>query len=163
LENYSQHLPQQVNLRRFQGEPLPMSARFELYVKNPFRSAEFYEQVLGFHVIDEIPQLNGGTYVSLENGFARIGLLNASELFGYFPIGILKYFRTPPIGSEIVLEVDDLGQVYQRVLRARYPIQAGVRTQPWGLRDFRMFDPDWYYLRVTERRRHSSKKTSAGN
>ena len=153
FENISQVQPERVNFSRYKGNRAPMTNRFELFASNPFRLARFYEEILGFQVVDEIPQPNGGTYIALQNGFTQIGILSASELIGRFPMGLLKYFRSPPIGTEIVLEVDDLGAVYNRVVSASYPIQARVSVQPWGLRDFRMFDPDWYYLRITERRR----------
>ena len=32
-----------------------------------------------------------------------------------------------------------------------WPVASGIEKQPWGLRDFRLFDPDGYYLRLTER------------
>lgn len=52
---------------------------------------------------------------------------------------------------EIVLEVDDLDELralYHRC-QARGVVAAALRLQPWGLQDFRVVDPDGYYLRVT--------------
>ncbi len=34
----------------------------------------------------------------------------------------------------------------------RRPIDSPITTQPWGLRDFRIVDPDGYYRRITYRR-----------
>jgi hypothetical protein len=36
-----------------------------------------------------------------------------------------------------------------RSKRAGERVVEPIRTQPWGLRDFRIVDPDGYYLRVT--------------
>lgn len=52
---------------------------------------------------------------------------------------------------EIVLELDDrdeLRELYHRC-QARGVVVAALREQPWGLEDFRVVDPDGYYLRVT--------------
>jgi len=151
IEKLALETPQRVAIPEPQGLAMPMSTRFELFVSNPRASARFYSDFLGFRTIEEKAQEGGAPYIAIENGFVRIGLQSASRLFG-LPVGLLRYFRTPPIGTEIVLEVDDLGEVYERVRRAGYPIQAPVQVQPWGLRDFRLFDPDWYYLRITTRR-----------
>ena len=54
-------------------------------------------------------------------------------------------------GVEIVLEVDDLDAALARVGRAGADVAEAIRRRPWGLRDFRLADPDGYYLRVTSR------------
>ena len=52
-------------------------------------------------------------------------------------------------GVEVVLEVEDLDAARQQVEAAGYPIAEEVQLRPWGLRDFRLIDPDGYCLRVT--------------
>lgn len=52
-------------------------------------------------------------------------------------------------GVEIVRDVDDLDAEAQRVARAGHSFVETVQERPWGLRDFRLADPDGYYLRVT--------------
>lgn len=54
-------------------------------------------------------------------------------------------------GVEIVLEVEDVDAALARFERSRHPLVEPLRTRPWGLRDFRVTDPDGYYLRVTAR------------
>lgn len=56
------------------------------------------------------------------------------------------------IGVEIVLEVDNILAVYQRVKQSGYPLHAEINDRPWGLTDFRLIDPDGYYIRVTSRK-----------
>ena len=49
------------------------------------------------------------------------------------------------------MEVDDLGTAHQRALDSGHPVFEPPQQRPWGLRDFRIVDPDGYYLRVTSR------------
>jgi lactoylglutathione lyase len=49
----------------------------------------------------------------------------------------------------IVLEVEDLDAAARAVARTGYPLLEPPRQRPWGLRDFRLADPDGYYVRVT--------------
>ena len=52
---------------------------------------------------------------------------------------------------EIVLELDGLDELralYEHC-RERTEISAALASQPWGLHDFRLADPDGYYLRIT--------------
>jgi uncharacterized glyoxalase superfamily protein PhnB len=55
------------------------------------------------------------------------------------------------LGVELVLEVDDLDGYHARILASEYEISELLRERPWGLRDFRVVDPDGYYLRITSR------------
>jgi hypothetical protein len=50
-----------------------------------------------------------------------------------------------------VLEVDDVKAVYKQVQLARHKILSPLARRPWGLTDFRIADPDGYYLRITSR------------
>jgi uncharacterized glyoxalase superfamily protein PhnB len=53
------------------------------------------------------------------------------------------------IGVEIVLEVADVDAAYRRAVDAGARVHGPVQARPWGLRDFRLTDPDGYYVRVT--------------
>ncbi|HWG14232.1 MAG TPA: VOC family protein [Streptosporangiaceae bacterium] len=50
---------------------------------------------------------------------------------------------------EIVFETPDLEALSERVQRSGHQLAAPLQDRPWGLRDFRIADPDGYYLRVT--------------
>jgi hypothetical protein len=54
-------------------------------------------------------------------------------------------------GVEIVLELDDRDEVVDLHDRctAEATVLAALQLRPWGLWDFRLVDPDGYYLRVT--------------
>jgi hypothetical protein len=59
------------------------------------------------------------------------------------------FLRHPPLGTEIVLYVADLETNRDALSQAGYE-PGSIEMQPWGLRDFRVFDPEGYYVRVTE-------------
>ena len=121
-----------------------MGFRIELFVADLGGSIRFYEDVLGFTVERRDPG-----YASLRLGDAVLGL---------GPIGKLPPDAPPPgftqarlagdrgAGVEIVIEVDDLDAALER---AGDHVAEPLQLRPWGLRDFRLADPDGYYLRVT--------------
>ncbi|PAD35826.1 lactoylglutathione lyase [Terribacillus saccharophilus] len=53
-------------------------------------------------------------------------------------------------GVELILPVNDVELVFNKINRI-YPdcIESAVASQPWGKLDFRIVDPDGYYVRVT--------------
>jgi uncharacterized glyoxalase superfamily protein PhnB len=57
----------------------------------------------------------------------------------------------PPLGVELVLEVDDLHADHDRVTSAGWALVEDLTVRPWGLSDFRLLDPAGYYWRLTTR------------
>ena len=110
---------------------------------------QFYEDVLGFSTT----RRESG-YVALNNGNVEIGL----GLLVGLPEN--HHFRTrwpsgslPGLGVEIVLEVDEVEGFFKRAKDQIHSVGGQIQDiadQPWGLRDFRVIDPDGYYVRVTE-------------
>ncbi|WP_447007160.1 VOC family protein [Saccharothrix isguenensis] len=45
--------------------------------------------------------------------------------------------------------LDDVHAEASRVQAEGLPLGNGVQVRPWGLTDFRIHDPDGYYLRLT--------------
>jgi len=121
--------------------------RFELFVRDQERSVRFYEQALGFEV-DSMGRPPADAYVQMVNGNVRIGLGSVASLADD------HYFRAsldgrPGTGVEIVFEVEDL-LAYERRARSADAVFEPLQQRPWGRRDFRVVDPDGYYIRVTE-------------
>ena len=126
-----------------------MRFRLELFVEDLDTSVAFYERALGFRVARREPE-----YASLRRGDAELGLV---------PVGKLPVREAGPgfsqerlardrgAGVEIVLEVEDLAAAVDLVERAGVAFIEPPRERPWGLRDFRVADPDGYYVRVTTR------------
>ena len=124
-----------------------MRVRFELFVREMGAAVAFYTGVMGFDLMRE-----ESGYTSLRRGEVILGLGPISKLpaeGGYFTRDIAEHWRG--LGAEIVLEVDDLDTYHAQILASGYEIFEPLRERPWGLRDFRLVDPDGYYLRITSR------------
>ncbi len=124
-----------------------MDFRIELFVADLDTSIRFYEVALGFGL-----DRREDDYASLRQGQAVLGLGAVSKLPLDGPGPGFTQSRVADergAGVEIVLEVED---AYARFARAGERVDEPIRTQPWGLRDFRIVDPDGYYLRITTKK-----------
>ena len=124
---------------------MPTTLRLEIFPADLNATVRFYVDLLGFTLVtdrrgDEQP------YLALERGAVRIGA--AARPGEGSPAQ-----RRPPTGVEIVLEVDYLHAERDRIRHAGWPIEEDIVRRPWGLQDFRVTDPDGYYLRITHRSR----------
>ena len=120
-----------------------LTLRIELFPTTLDAFVSFYVGVLRFAVVrDDRP--GGGAYVALQRGDVHIGALEAWE-------ETEGSLRLPPHGVEIVLETDDLEAERASVRRAGWEVVEDMVERPWGLRDFRLLDPDGHYIRITTR------------
>jgi len=124
---------------------VPTTLRLEIFPADLNATVRFYVDLLGFTLVtdrrgDEQP------YLALERDAVRIGAAAR-------PGEGNRAWRRPPIGVEIVLEVDYLHAERDRIRHAGWPIEEDIVRRPWGLQDFRVTDPDGYYLRITHRAR----------
>lgn len=127
--------------------PAEMTIRLELFTSNIAKTVRFYQDVLGFKPLNSA----SSNYQPLQNGkvILGIGLLES--------LGDNHYFNSNPsdlkfgYGVEIVLEVDDIQLIYNKVKRANAEIESELKERPWGLKDFRLIDPNGYYIRVTSK------------
>jgi lactoylglutathione lyase len=99
--------------------------------------------VLGFTVVRD-ERTAPSPYLALGRDDVRIGAAERAE-------AVDPAARRPPTGVELVFEVDDLDVERIRVADAGWPVQDEVTRRPWGLRDFRLLDPDGYFVRITDR------------
>ena len=127
----------------------PVGVRFELFVDDVERSVAFYAAVLGLQpAVGYDPQ----GYVPVSAGRVRIGLQRHTALPAdhHFRPG---HFTGPRgVGVEIVIEVDDVAAAFARARDAAVPHGGQIEplaARPWGQTDFRLIDPDGYYIRVT--------------
>jgi lactoylglutathione lyase len=122
---------------------MDMTLRCEIFPDDIDVTADFYQRVLGFQLAadrrDEVPP-----YGELRRGAVRIGAVEHA-------LPEARAARRPPAGLELVLEVDDVDAERDQVVAAGWPLDADLGDQDWGLRDFRILDPDGYYLRITNR------------
>jgi uncharacterized glyoxalase superfamily protein PhnB len=120
---------------------MPATVRCEIFPADLDVTAEFYVNVLGFRVTGDARD-SDAPYLMLERDQVRLG---AAQRSGRSQ----REARRPPVGVELVLEVDDLAVDRERVASAGWPVTDEVAIRPWGLRDFRLLDPDGYYWRIT--------------
>jgi catechol 2,3-dioxygenase-like lactoylglutathione lyase family enzyme len=128
--------------------PEQMSARLELFVQDMDQTIAFYSHILGFEVLrreEDYASLRNGTFIL---GLGPIAKLPA-ESGGYFTRSKLR--SDLGLGVEIVLEMDDVHAAYAYVQGCGYPIEEPLQKRNWGLTDFRLVDPNRYYLRITSR------------
>lgn len=137
----------QATLDQAAAEPRGMSLRLELFVADLEKSSDFYTNVLGFE------RLKGGpNYVPVQSGAVVIGLGPAKGLPKRHHFNPEVQTDRRGLGAEIVLEVDDVASLFKKVEATGYQgIVSPLRKQVWGLTDFRVIDPDGYYLRITSR------------
>ncbi|EXJ79765.1 hypothetical protein A1O3_08048 [Capronia epimyces CBS 606.96] len=126
---------------------MPASLRIELFPAHLEPMIAFYTDILSFKLIR-----HEGDYAYLQRDNIFIG---AIETGSTETLEQKESYRRPSKGIEIVIEVDDVDKERDFVLRKGWKLDADIESQPWGLRDFRLVDPDGYYLRITS---HSSKK-----
>src|SRR5512135_944796 len=115
--------------------------RLELFVTDVDASVAFYRDVLGFAVERESPG-----YVAMRLGDVRFAIGQQSDLPPGHHFGPEALARQKGVGVEIVIEVDDIQECHQRVVESGYPLSKSLTVQPWGLTDFRVVDPDGYYV-----------------
>lgn len=116
------------------------SLRIEIFVADLDRTVSFYER-LGFETTgrsDGPPR-----YAAFRLGQARVGAAEATA--------IDPALRAVPTGTEIVIDVDDVHELRDRLVGAGLKLEADLQARPWGLEDFRLNDPDGYYYRFTSR------------
>lgn len=125
-----------------------MTVRFELFTKDTKRSVDFYKNVLGFK---EMRTDIEGDYHQMVKDDVQIGIGAFENLTDrhYFRPEIITDRKG--LGVEIVLEVNNIEKLYNEVLSKNYPIEETLGKREWGLIDFRIIDPDGYYLRLTSR------------
>ncbi|KEF61424.1 uncharacterized protein A1O9_02990 [Exophiala aquamarina CBS 119918] len=123
---------------------MPTSLRIELFPSDLQRSIGFYSNILGFALL----KLKGN-YAYLGRDAIFIGAIEATSSE---TIEEQARYRQPTKGVETVLEVDDLKRERDSIMGKCWKLDADIHSQPRGLRDFRLIDPDGYYLRITTHR-----------
>lgn len=128
---------------------VPVGVRFELFVDDVERSLAFYGVVLGLRPpVGYDPR----GYVPVSAGLLRIGLQRHSALPSGHHFHPAHFDGPRGVGVEIVIEVDDVGAAFARAQDAAVTHGGQVESlaaRPWGQTDFRLIDPDGYYIRVT--------------
>jgi lactoylglutathione lyase len=131
------------------------SLRCEIFPADLDAAVAFYVDVLAFALVRD-ERRGPAPYVALERGEVRLGAAARPEVSE-------RDGRRPPLGVELVLEVEDLDAEYSRVSAAGWPVAEEPRLRPWGLRDFRVLDPSGYYWRITTHPTAAGDRSSPGS
>lgn len=123
---------------------MPTSLRIEIFPADLNATVRFYVDLLGFSLVTD-RRADVAPYLALRRDDVLIGAVPVP--------GGHRLYRKPPTGVEIVIEVDYLHVERDRIRLAGWPIEEDIMRRPWGLQDFRVLDPDGYYLRFTSRAR----------
>jgi uncharacterized glyoxalase superfamily protein PhnB len=130
-----------------------MHVGYEVFHYDVGELVRFYVSVLGF---EALPSEEEHSFVVVRRDMVRVACAFHQNSFES-PAN-----RRPPLGSEIVLRVDDVDAEHERAQRAGWLIADPLVKQSWGLRDFRIFDPSGQYLRITENARREKDAGAAG-
>jgi predicted enzyme related to lactoylglutathione lyase len=115
-----------------------VTVSYEVFHRDIRTLVDFYVGVLGFQT-SHADMLSD--YVVVCRDDVRVGCCHHDDAD--------SSPRRPPAGCEIVLRVNDIQAEYDRVLSSGWQIEDPLQDRPWGLKDFRVFDPAGQYLRVT--------------
>jgi len=116
----------------------------EFFVHDVDASLAFY-RALGFDVARRFED-----HVQLRRGEIRLSLQgDAHAVAGphYFTPHIQQHPRGT--GVEVSIQVADVDAEYIRAKTAGLNIVKPMQDRPWGARDFRLADPDGYFIRIT--------------
>jgi lactoylglutathione lyase len=116
----------------------------EFFVSDVERSIAFYE-ALGFRVLKRWED-----WLILERDGVKLTLQgDAHAVAGphYFTPDIGR--RPRGTGVEVAVQVDDVDALYAVAQAKGLNIVKPIQDRDWGARDFRVADPDGYFVRFT--------------
>jgi uncharacterized glyoxalase superfamily protein PhnB len=119
--------------------------RCELFVADLDASVDFYRRCLAFVPVGAASD----TRSELMLGKARLSLQARTSLPTDHYFDAEGFTGRVGTGVEIVVEVDDLAEAYDHMVDSGWRRYEPLQARPWGADDFRVVDPDGYYLRVT--------------
>jgi len=127
----------------------------EFHVADVEASIRFYE-ALGFRVTRRWED-----WVRLDRDGAELVLQGDAYIRGH------EHYFTPHIdrsprgtGVEITIEVDDVDAIHAAAVAAGLRIVKPIQDRSWKARDFRLADPDGFFIRITSPLRHEVRSTA---
>jgi lactoylglutathione lyase len=131
-----------------------ISQKIELFVSDLEASSDFYRRVLGFEVgATREVMLEGQLlrHTPIWNGPTMIGIGQLAYLSPEHHLRRAGLDAVRGVGVEFCLYVSDaeIDDYYRRAVRECTTKIEPLVAQPWGARDFRVVDPDGYYVRIS--------------
>lgn len=122
---------------------MSMILRLELYVRDLEKSIAFYQDVvqLKLQAMDKTGAMF--TAPNLKLLLTQQNIILKDHYFGDLTSA------QKGLGVEIIIVVNDIQESYKRISSMPVKLEANLTKQYWGMTDFRLTDPDGYYLRMT--------------
>jgi len=100
-------------------------------------TAEFYRDGLGLEIVESWDRSTSdkGTLFKAESGIIEVVKRSTDESHG-------EWENHQPQGFTIVIETDDVDQLYKEISERGLNITDGLTNQKWGHRSFRVSDPN---------------------
>lgn len=117
-----------------------------LIVQDITRSLAFYRDVLGFAVKETVPGEAPFVFIWLERGGVTVFLNDATAIATELPAHTLAFGGTGTLF--VIIEGVDL---LHATLAPQLDIVMSLRTQPYGMREFAVLDPDGHLITFAER------------
>jgi lactoylglutathione lyase len=125
-----------------------MAFRIEFFVNDIEKSVFFYQNLLKLELSQQ-----GEKSVSFisDESFLLLTSIEALDDNHYFK---KHNFAKMGGGVEFIIITDQVEEVYKNI-KQKNPnsIESDLKLQAWGMLDFRVIDPDGYYIRVSSKRK----------
>ncbi len=120
------------------------AVNIELHVKSFEPVRKFYKSI-GFQIIFDSP----GNYLVVRKGLAILNFWGdggryPNTYFKNFPRNIKKGYAV-----EIIIPVKNIAGYYNKI-KDKVNVVEPIRNRRWGSKDFRIEDPNGFYIRFTE-------------
>jgi lactoylglutathione lyase len=118
-----------------------------LLVADVSRSLAFYTDVLGFVPAMTVPDVPPFVFASVTSGSVEIFFNDAAVAVQEYPA-----LAGRPIGASATMFIEVAGlEAYYAELQGKVPIVIPLVTQPYGMKEFAIADPDGYLITFAER------------
>lgn len=118
-----------------------------LLVSDVARSVAFYTDVLGFSRGMSIPDAPPFIFASVTSGTVEVFFNDAVVAVKEYPV---LAGRAIGATGTLFIEVNGLDEYYAQVKDA-VPVVVPLVTQPYGMKEFAIADPDGYLITFAER------------
>ena len=125
--------------------PKIQSLRTMLAVNDPDETISFYENVLGFKLVARMAHEDGAKPFWFEVGRDNVELMfTYDEPHEHGPGE--EHSHDPALNGALYLNVDDADAYFTEVKASGATFEQAPVTQPYGMRDFSLRDPNGYLL-----------------
>ncbi len=118
-----------------------------LLVNDVSRSRDFYVDVLGFEPGMTVPDVAPYVFASVTSGSVEVFFNDRNVAVQEYP---LLSGRQIGASGTMFIEVEGIDALHEQ-LQGRVTVVMPIVTQPYGMREFAITDPDGYLITFAER------------